>query len=63
MARAGQRYTLSLDRPLREAVSQGTRVEFARPRCVMKFPASFSLAWQAEGWWPSSPTLQFVEGF
>ncbi|TRC78507.1 hypothetical protein FJV80_24505 [Mesorhizobium sp. WSM4310] len=63
VARSGQRYTLSLDRPLREAVVQGTRVEFARPRCVMKFPASFSLAWEAEGWWQSSPTLQFVEGF
>ena len=60
---AGQRYTLSLDRPLREAVIQGTRVEFARPRSVMKFPANFSLAWEAEGWWQASPTLQFVEGF
>ncbi|ETA72344.1 MULTISPECIES: hypothetical protein [Mesorhizobium] len=61
--RSGKQYLVSLDRPLREAVVNGTRVKFDRPLCVMKFPASFSLAWEAEGWWQSSPTLQFVEGF
>lgn len=59
----GQQYVLALDRPLREAVTAGTRVEFARPRCVMKFPVGFTLAWQVEGWWLSRPTFQFVEAF
>ncbi|MER8846052.1 hypothetical protein [Mesorhizobium australicum] len=63
VAVTGAQYVLSLDKPLREAVPAGTRIEFARPRSVMKFPASFTLAWEAEGWWQSSPTLQFVEGF
>ena len=59
----GQQYLLALDRPLREAVTAGTRIEFARPRCVMKFPSGFTLAWEAEGWWQSKPTMQFVEAF
>ncbi|TPN90256.1 hypothetical protein [Mesorhizobium sp. B1-1-5] len=63
VAYTGSQYVLSLDRPLREAVPAGTRIEFARPRCVMKFPSSFTLAWEAEGWWQSTPTIQFVEGF
>ncbi|TPM19770.1 hypothetical protein [Mesorhizobium sp. B2-3-6] len=59
----GSQYVLSLDRPLREAVPAGTRIEFARPRCVMKFPSGFTLPWDAQGFWQSSPTIQFVEGF
>lgn len=60
---SGRRFTLSLDRPLRQAVAAGTAVRFARPLCVMRFPVGFSLPWQAEGFWQSSPTLQFVEAF
>lgn len=63
VAVTGSQYVLSLDKPLREAVPAGTRIEFARPRCVMKFPSGFSLAWDAQGFWQSSPTMQFVEGF
>ncbi|RWF69553.1 MAG: hypothetical protein EOS26_25050 [Mesorhizobium sp.] len=59
----GSQYLLSLDRPLREAVAAGTRIEFARPRCVMKFPSGFTLAWESEPPWYSHPTLQFVEAF
>jgi hypothetical protein len=59
----GMQYVLSLDRPLREAASAGDRVEFARPRCVCKFPVGFSLPWEAQGFMRSSPTFQFVEAF
>ncbi|TIX71695.1 MAG: hypothetical protein E5V25_07855 [Mesorhizobium sp.] len=59
----GSQYLLSLDKPLREAVTAGYRVEFARPRCVCKFPVGFTLPWEVQGWWRSSPTFQFVEAF
>ena len=56
-------YTLAIEVPLRESIVVGERVEFARPRCVMKFPAGFTLPWQAEGYWLSKPTLRFTEAF
>jgi len=59
----GQQYVLALDIPIREAVTAGTRVEFARPRCVMKFPVGFSLPWEVEGWWQARPTMSFEEAF
>jgi hypothetical protein len=48
---------------LREAISEGDRVEFARPRFAAKFPAGFTLPWQAEGFWRGNPTLNFIEAF
>lgn len=56
-------YTLGIGPPLREAVTAVTRVELARPMCVMKFPRGFTLPWQYEGNYQSRPTLQFVEAF
>lgn len=56
-------YTLAMAPPLREAVTVGTRVELARPMCVMRFPAGFSLPWDYENWYSSRPTLSFVEAF
>lgn len=56
-------YTLGIAPPLREAVTVGTRVELARPMCVMKFPRGFTLPWQYEGNYQARPTLQFVEAF
>lgn len=58
-----QEYQLAIEIPMREAVVAGTRVEFARPRCVMKFRAGFSLPWEVEGFYESSPSLQFSEAF
>lgn len=58
---SGQQYTLALDRPLREAVLAGDRVEIARPMCVMRFPRGFNLEWRIRGFWRSSPSLKFVE--
>jgi hypothetical protein len=59
----GQRYTLAIEVPLRQAVEAGTRIEFARPRCVMKFPVGFTVPWEAEGFWLSRPTIRFTEAF
>ncbi|MER8560191.1 hypothetical protein [Mesorhizobium sp. M0578] len=59
----GSQYLLSLDRPLREAAVAGTRIEFARPRCVCKFPVGFTLAWRAKGFMQASVSFQFVEAF
>ena len=56
-------YTLALAPPLREAVTVGTRLEFARPKCVMRFPRGYTLPWEYEGKYSSRPTLQFVEAF
>lgn len=56
-------YTLAIAPPLREAVTVGQRVELARPMCVMKFPSSFTLPFDYEGWYQSRPTLQFTEAF
>jgi hypothetical protein len=57
----GQQFTIALDRPLREAVSAGDRIEFARPLCVMRFPRGFNLEWRVRGFWQSRPSLKFVE--
>lgn len=54
-------YLLSTSHPLREATPAGTRIEFARPTCVMKFPQGFTLPWDYEAWYQSRPTLQFEE--
>jgi hypothetical protein len=56
-------YNLSIAPALREAVAAGTRVEFARPRFVAKFPSGFTLPWEAEKFWQARPSLSFVEAF
>lgn len=60
---AGKQYTLGLDIPLRQAVEVGQRIEFARPRCVMKLPAGESVRWRVRGFWQSRPSLRFEEAF
>jgi hypothetical protein len=54
-------YLLAIAPPLREATAAGTRIEFARPTCAMKFPQGFTLPWDYEAWYHSRPTLQFEE--
>jgi len=56
-------YSLAISPPLREATASGTKVEFARPRCVMQFPSGFSAPWEVEGFWRANPSFQFVEAF
>lgn len=58
-----QEYSLAISPPLREATPSGTRVEFARPLCAMKFPVGFTLPWKISGFWRSNPTIQFVEAW
>lgn len=58
-----QEYLIALDVPLREEVAAGVRIELARPRCVMKFPVGFTLPWEVEGFYMSSPSIQFTEAF
>lgn len=62
-AYAGERYTLAISPPLREAAPAGTLVEFATPTCVMKFPQGFTLPYRARGFWRDDPTVQFTEAF
>lgn len=56
-------YLLGIGPALREAAAADTRVELARPMCVMKFPKGFTLPFDYEGWYQSRPTLQFTEAF
>ncbi|AJY44662.1 hypothetical protein [Martelella endophytica] len=56
-------YTLALQPPLRAAVPAGTRVEFARPLCAMKFAADFNLPSETPGNYVRQVTLKFVEAF
>lgn len=55
-------YTLAIMPTLREAVTD-ERVEFARPRCVMRLAADSTIPWDIEGFWQSQPTLKFVEAW
>lgn len=56
-------YTLGIVPPLREATVAGTRIEFARPTCVMKLPDGVTLPFSYDGYYQSRPTLQFTEAF
>jgi hypothetical protein len=56
-------YTLALAPPLREAVTVGTRVEFARPRFVAKFKDGFTLPSIVEAFFVTQQSLQFSEAF
>lgn len=60
---SGKRYSLSIDIPLREAVPAGQRIELARPRCAMKFPEGFTLAYEPERTFEWLPTLRFTEAW
>ena len=56
-------YTLALAPPLREAVTVGMRVEFARPRFVAKFKDGFTLPSIVEAFFVTQQTIQFSEAF
>lgn len=56
-------YTLALAPPLREAVTVGARVEFARPRFVAKFKDGFTLPSIVEAFFVTQQTIQFSEAF
>jgi len=56
-------YTLAISPPLREAVTTGTRVEFARPRFVAKFKSEFTLPSVVEAFFVTQQSIQFIEAF
>jgi hypothetical protein len=56
-------YKLAINPPLREATAAGTRIEAARPKCVMKFPSDYSLPFEYEANYSARPTLTFTEAF
>ncbi|HEV7305206.1 hypothetical protein [Ensifer sp.] len=56
-------YQLAIAPPLREAVTVGTRVEFARPMFVAKFKSDFTLPSVVEAFFVTQQAIQFVEAF
>lgn len=58
-----QEYRLAIAPALREAAAIGTRVEFARPRFVAKFPAGFTLPSVVEAFFVTQQSIQFTEAF
>lgn len=56
-------YSLAVSPALREAVAVGTRVEFARPRFVAKFPSDYTLAWDVRPPHAATSELKFIEAF
>ena len=56
-------YRLAITPPLREAVVAGTRVEFARPLFVAKFPSGFTLPLVVEAFFVTQQSIRFVEAF
>lgn len=60
---ANGEYQLAISPPLREAVNTNTRIEFARPKFVAKFPSEFTLPSVLEAFFVTKQTIQFVEAF
>lgn len=56
-------YRLAICPPLREAMPAGTRVELARPTCVMKLMKGDTVPLEYEGWYSARPTVRFAEAF
>lgn len=54
---------IAISPPLREAVSPGDRVEFARPRCVMKLSRGSTVPFEYQGFYSARPSISFVEAF
>lgn len=56
-------YRLGINPPLREAAPAGTRIEAARPTCVMKLMKGETVPFEYSGWYSARPTVRFVEAF
>lgn len=56
-------YQIAISPPLRQAASAGTRVELARPTCVMKLQKGTTVPWDYSGWYSSRPSISFTEAF
>lgn len=56
-------YQLSIQPPLRQAVSAGTRIEYARPRFVAKLKQGATLPLTIEAFFVTEQTIEFSEAF
>jgi hypothetical protein len=54
-------YVVAIRPTLREAVADGTPLDFYRPRCLMRLEAGTSLPWEPFGWYQGAPSISFVE--
>lgn len=53
--------TIAFNPPLREAVVDGTRLEFDRPRCLMRLAQTSSMNLTVQPWTFNSASVDFVE--
>ncbi|WLB43014.1 hypothetical protein QIH93_20930 [Bradyrhizobium ottawaense] len=60
-ARDDGQATITFNPPLREAVSDGTRLEFDRPRCLMRLAQTSSMNLTVQPWTFTSASVDFVE--
>lgn len=56
-------YRVAISPPLRQAVPAGTRIELARPTCVMKLSGGSTVPWAYDGFYSGRPTISFAEAF
>ncbi len=54
---------IAISPPLRQATPAGTRVELARPTCVMKLSKGQTVPWEFDGWYHARPNISFTEAF
>jgi hypothetical protein len=54
---------IAISPPLREPVTSGTRIELARPRCIMKLAKGQTVPFEYSGYYSSRPSISFVEAF
>lgn len=55
--------TITFNPPLREAIEDATRLEFDRPRCLMRLASTSSMNLTVQPWTFNSPSVDFVETF
>lgn len=55
--------TISFNPPLREAIADGTVMEFDRPRCLMRLKTPSSMDLTVEPWTFNSASVEFIEAF
>jgi hypothetical protein len=54
-------WTVGIRPTLREAVAAGERVEFVRPRCLMRLAPGANAAFAVQGFWMAEPELALIE--
>lgn len=54
-------HRVAISPPLRQAAPAGTRVELARPTCVMKLARGQTIPFEYEAYYQSRPSVNFIE--